>query len=297
VTVAIVVPVYNDPDGIRATIESVRDSTSEARLVVVDNASTDETGAVIDEYARASDRVERVVEADVQSAYAARNAGIRRAVGEGAVDAIALLDADVTVADDYFDRALAHLRDRDLDYLGCHVDLSIEGDRTLTARYNAHTGFPIQQYVERHRYAPTCSLVARREVFEDVGLFDPRLVSGGDMEFGNRVDAAGYDLGYCADAVATHPVRDTVRSLYAKNVRVGRGHCQLQRYYPERYGEPPVPPRHPPLDTDAPDLPLPDRLAFRALGTAMTAARASGYARELVSPTETGAEVDGPPSL
>jgi glycosyltransferase involved in cell wall biosynthesis len=295
VTVAVVVPVYNDPDGVRATIESVRDSTSDARLVVVDNASTDGTGAVIDEYARASDRVERVVETDVQSAYAARNAGIRQAVGD-AVDTIAFLDADVTVADDYFDDALAHLADADRDYVGCRVDLAIEGDRTLTARYNQHTGFPIQEYVSRHRYAPTCSLFVRREVFEDVGLFDPRLLSGGDMEFGNRVDRAGYELDYCDDAVATHPVRDTVRSLYDKNVRVGRGHCQLQRYYPERYGEPPIPPRHEPLDTDAPDRPLTDRLAFGALGTVMTAARASGYARELVFPSDTGAD-EGPPRI
>jgi glycosyltransferase involved in cell wall biosynthesis len=292
---AVIVPVYNDPEGIERTLRSLDEANASAALTVtvVDNGSVDNTRRVVEAFDLNNVDVRLLSETAIQSSYAARNTGIRHADA----DVLAFVDADVTVAEDYFDRALAHLRDRDLDYLGCHVDLSIEGDRTLTARYNAHTGFPIQQYVERHRYAPTCSLVARREVFEDVGLFDPRLISGGDMEFGNRVDAAGYELGYCADAVATHPVRDTFRSLYAKNVRVGRGHCQLQRYYPERYGEPPVPPRHEGLDTDTPDLPLTDRVAFGVLGTAMTAARASGYARELVSPSDTGADVDGPPSL
>ncbi|QGX96480.1 glycosyltransferase [Haloplanus rallus] len=294
VNVDVVVPTYNDPAGTKRTLDSLSVRSVRGRLVFVDNASTDNTPDVVRSYERDHDHVVLHTEHDVQSSYAARNTGIRHTDA----DVIAFLDADMTVSDDYFDRALAHLHEDDLDYMGCRVDLTIPDDeRTRTARYNAHTGFPVEQYLARHRYAPTCALFVRREVFEDVGLFDPRLVSGGDMEFGNRVDAAGYEMGYCADAVVNHPVRSSFRSLYDKNVRVGRGHCQLQRYYPGRYGEPPIPPRHAPLDTDAPDLPLDDRLAFGALSAAMTAARASGYARELASPSETGADVDGPPSL
>jgi len=294
---SVVVPVYNDPSGISTTIESLRRGRSPdafRQVFVVDNASTDHTAETIEAHLAGSDGFHSLVEDGVQSSYAARNTGIRHTDA----DVIAFLDADMRVAESYFEHALTHLHENDLDYVGCRVDLTIpDGERTLTARYNAHTGFPVQQYLARHHYAPTCALFVRREVFEDVGLFDPRLLSGGDMEFGNRVDDAGYEMGYCADAVASHPVRSSLRSLYGKNVRVGRGHCQLQRYYPDRYGEPPIPPRHPPLDTDDPDLPLDDRLAFGALSTAMTAARASGYARELASPSDTGADVDGPPSL
>lgn len=289
----VVVPVFNDPDGITQTITSI-DPIRCLAVRIVDNGSTDSTHETVRSLSANIEEVYPHVESTVQSSYAARNTGIRHTDA----DVLAFLDADMTVSNDYFDRALAHLHDNDLDYLGCRVDLTIPDDEpTLTARYNAHTGFPVQQYLERHRYAPTCALFVRREVFEGVGLFDPRLLSGGDMEFGNRVDAAGYEMGYCADAVVQHPVRSSFRSLYGKNVRVGRGHCQLQRYYPDRYGEPPIPPRHEPLDTDDPDLAPRDRLAFGALSTAMTAARASGYARELVSPSDTGADVDGPPSL
>lgn len=292
---ALVVPVYNDSAGVRATLDSLRDRTRTVvdQILVVDNGSTDRTRRVVRDHTAEHNEVTLVVESAVQSSYAARNAGVEHTD----TDVLAFLDADMRVADDYFDRALAHLHDNSLDYLGCRVDLTIDGERTLTARYNAQTGFPIQKYVDRHRYAPTCSLVVRREVFEDVGLFDPRLVSGGDMEFGNRVDAAGYDMGYCADAVAYHPVRTSFRSLYSKNVRVGRGHCQLQRYYPDRYGIPLIPPRHPSLGTDSPDLSFSDRLSFGALSTSMAAIRASGYVRELLSPSDTGAEVDGPPTL
>lgn len=289
---AVVVPVYNDPNGIESTLESI--STDAPSVAVVNNGSSDRTPEVARTYERDYDHVSLYTESAVQSSYAARNTGIRHTDA----DVLAFLDADMRVSKNYFDRAVATLHDCELDYLGCRVDLTIPDDQqTLTARYNAHTGFPVEQYLTRHRYAPTCTLVVRREVFEDVGLFDPRLVSGGDVEFGNRVDAAGYDMGYCADAVAYHPVRSSFRSLYAKNVRVGRGHGQLQHYYPERYGEPPIPPRHLPLDTGTPDLSPSDRLAFGGLSTAMTAARASGYARELLSPSDTGADVDDFPEL
>jgi len=296
-SVAVVVPVYNDPAGVERTLRSLDEAHADSSIcpsvTVVDNGSTDDTTRVVDAFEPTSIDVRLRTETAIQSSYAARNTGILASDA----DVFAFVDADVAVADGYVDRALAHMSRHHLDYAGCHVDLTIEGEPTLAARYNAHTGFPIEQYVERHRYAPTCSLLVRREVFEDVGLFDPRLVSGGDLEFGNRVDAAGYDLGYIPDAVATHPVRDSLRSLYGKNVRVGRGHGQLQRYYPERYGEPPMPPRHASLDVDTPDLSLGDRVAFEALSAAMTAARASGYARELLAPSDTGAEVDEPPRL
>jgi GT2 family glycosyltransferase len=283
--------------GVAATLDSLLKSAQRygsPEILVVDNNSTDRTPRVIKHYGSKNNTIRSFTEIAIQSSYAARNTGIRHTDA----DVLAFLDADMTVSDDYFDRALTCFHENDLDYMGCRVDLTLPDDeRTLTARYNAHTGFPVEQYLARHRYAPTCALFVRREVFADVGLFDPRLISGGDMEFGNRVDAAGYEMGYCADAVVHHPVRSSLRSLYGKNVRVGRGHCQLQRYYPERYGEPPIPPRHEPLDTESTDLPLDDRFAFGALSATMTAARASGYARELASPSDTGADVDGPPSL
>ena len=50
--ISIVVPVYNDPDGIRATLESLlaQSTGREYRVVVVDNDSTDRTPEVVRSY-------------------------------------------------------------------------------------------------------------------------------------------------------------------------------------------------------------------------------------------------------
>lgn len=236
--VSVVVPVYNDPAGVGETLDALVAQTyprDRHEVLAVDNGSTDDTRAVIREFAADHDHVHLVVEDEVQGAYAARNAGIERATGE----VLAFLDADVTVPDGWLADAVAAMEDRGADYLGCEVALSApEGPDSAATRYDRRTGFPIQRYVEEFGFAPTCGLLVRRSVVADVGPFDPRLVSGGDVEFGNRVRDAGRDLHYAPDVPVTHPTRTTVRALAAKAARVGRGRYQLRAYYPGRYGHP-----------------------------------------------------------
>lgn len=121
-------------------------------------------------------------------------------------DVLAFLDADETVDEDWLETALGAMQEQDVDYLGCNVELTCPED-TLVGRYNARTGFPVEEYLEDQNYAPTCALLVRRKVFEDVGPFDARLISGGDREFGDRVHDAGYEQGYAENATVYHPAR------------------------------------------------------------------------------------------
>ncbi|CCQ37651.1 glycosyltransferase AglI [Natronomonas moolapensis 8.8.11] len=273
--VSTVVPVYNDPDGIRATLNSLVAQSTESphEIVVVDNDSTDHTPEIVRSYENDHDHLTLVHETEIQSSYAARNTGIRNTDSE----IIAFVDADMTVPEDWLDSALAAFESTNADYMGCHVELTLPDDPSLAARYDRHTGFPVEQYLESQQFAPTCCLFVRRDVFADVGLFDHRLVSGGDKEFGNRVSEAGYDRHFAGDVTMYHPTRNGLRELVSKDRRVGRGLCQLQRYHPDRYGTPGVPPRPSGIKRPDRDLPLRDRLAFGALSTLLTGVRGLGY--------------------
>ena len=275
--VTVVVPVYNDPTGIAATLSSL-DTQPVEQIIVVDNDSTDQTPDVVQSHD--DDQITLLEEHAIQGSYAARNTGIRAADTE----ILAFLDADMTVTEGWLKRAVQTFQHTDADYMGCNVELTLPED-TLVGRYNARTGFPVEQYLEKEHYAPTCALLVKREVFEDVGRFDARLISGGDREFGERVHEAGYDQGYAADATVYHPARTSFESLAKKNFRVGRGFCQKQRYYPERYGKPGIPPKPsgPSGDEDSeePDSAF-TRLAFAFLSIAMLACRGLGYYYEFV---------------
>jgi len=285
----IIVPVYNDPDGIEATLRSLTALDFEGcRVVVVDNGSTDETRRVVESRMRDQDDVELVVEDEVQGSYAARIRGIEHSTG----DVLAFLDADETVDPDWLDTAVEAMEAQGADYLGCNVELTLSED-TLVGRYNARTGFPVKRYLQEQNYAPTCALLVDREVFEELGLFDARLVSGGDREFGERVHEAGFEQGYAENATVYHPARTSLVSLTKKNFRVGRGFCQKQRYYPERYGKPGIPPT--PSGPSGGDDDLESifiRLAFAVLSVVMLACRGVGYYYEFF----TGEERDDIPA-
>ncbi len=280
--VSIVVPVYNDPQGIRITLDSLLEQRTDRKYLVrvVDNGSTDRTPDVVRSYD--DDRVRLHHEREVQSSYAARNTGIRNADG----DVLAFVDADMRVPEDWLSSALDEFEAVGAEYMGCRVDLTLPPEPTLAARYDRHTGFPVDRYLQRQRFAPTCCLFVRRSLVDEVGCFDHRLTSGGDKEFGNRVHDAGYDLHYASEATMYHPTRDTLRSLIAKDLRVGRGLCQLQRCYPDRYGVPGVPPRPTGIKRPDRDLALTDRFAFSALSTLLTGIRGLGYYREFLLGTE-----------
>lgn len=233
--ISIIVPVYNDPDGVRTTLESLLEldyPTDRYEILVVDNDSTDETPETIQSYVDEYPHVRHLLEQEVQSSYAARNTAIEAARGE----VFAFIDADMHVDADWLDRVAAELDDSGADYMGCDVELYFPGDRTLADKFDLLRGFDIDRYVNDLQFAPTCCLVVRREVMETVGTFDERLVSSGDLEFGNRVAAAGFDIHYASDITMYHPTRSSLRSNIKKAARIGRGRYQLSKYYPERYG-------------------------------------------------------------
>lgn len=234
--VSVIVPVYNDPDGVRTTLESLLDQSVPRRsyeVVVVDNGSTDETRSVVRSFVARFDHVRLVVEADVQGSYAARNRGIRSARGS----ILAFVDADMCVDPDWLRRAVTAMEASGAEYLACAVQLYVPGEtESLAGKYNRLTDLQVGRFIRRMRFAPTCSLLVRRSLLEALGPFDPRFRSSGDLEFGHRVDRSGRPLYYAPDVVMYHPARTTVRSLLRKSYRIGRGKVELHRYYPDRYG-------------------------------------------------------------
>ncbi|WP_246066450.1 glycosyltransferase [Halorubrum cibi] len=304
--VSVVVPVYNDPTGIEATLESLRRQSSPAdryEVIVVDNGSTDGTREVVREYLEAFDGLRLLVEDEVQGSYAARNEGISAATGT----VIAFVDADMIVDPGWIDDVARRMARTDAEYLACDVRLFTPGDEGAVARYNRLNDLHVERFLDELSFAPTCCLVVRRTLLEELGAFDSRLRSGGDLEFGNRVAASGRRLLYAPDVVMYHPTRTEIGALLRKARRVGRGKTQLRRYYPDRYGSPLrsalnpaafLPPRPSFARRSIRDwesLSLRRKCVFLALSYLTSLAKAYGQLLELAEPTETGADA-GPRS-
>jgi len=119
------------------------------------------------------------------------------------------------VETDYVESITDKMTADDRDYMGCNVEL-VTDDGTI-GRYRSTTGFDVEKYVREKRFAPTCCVVTRKRVFDAIGLFDSRLRSNGDLEFGRRVHEAGFDLVFEPDITLYHPAWSTVGELIAQS--------------------------------------------------------------------------------
>lgn len=231
--VSVIIPVYNDPSGIETTLKSVcyddESTYVEREVIVVDNDSTDETKSVVQEYVERFDYVSLVHEIDIQSSYAARNTGFEHSSG----DVLLFLDADIWTPKMWLEDMISALESNSCDYLGCNVEVVADDQPNVWERYEQSFSFPVKTYLKDKQFAPTCALAVRRGVFEKVGLFDERLESGGDKEFGRRVSRAGFKQGYAGDVTVFHPARESWQALRSKAFRIGRGRAQKRRYHPE----------------------------------------------------------------
>lgn len=215
-TVSVIVPVYNGAatigDCIRALLR-LEYPTSGLELIVVDNGSTDETRAVLEEF---RDRI-RILDQPKRGAAAARNTGIRNATGA----CIALTDADCVVEADWLRHLLPPLADPAVGIVGGEI-LSVRPCNRIALfgeKYQDNRR-AIEEFVPP--YAITMNWASRRAVLEDAGLFDEALLRGQDVDLAYRVGAGGHRLVYCREARVFHRSESTFRGLFAKGFLHGQ---------------------------------------------------------------------------
>lgn len=226
-TLSVIIPVYNDPNGIDQTLRSViQQEYSAYEIIPVDNNSSDKTPSVINEWAeRHPDRIRPTEERDLQSSYAARNAGIEHASGE----ILVFIDADMTVPENWLQQIAAKFDNSKTDYLGYEVTIYVpEKKGGIWGWYDKMMGLPSRYHYEQKQFVPTSCLAVRKEVFDQLGLFNEQMISGGDKEFGQRVHNAPYlNTKFTDEIVVYHPARTTFEEQRKKALRVGRGMAQL----------------------------------------------------------------------
>ncbi len=234
IELSVIIPVYNDQNGIKITLNSLINQTfpnSKYEIIVVDNNSKDETKEVIKSFSKKhKDLIKVYNEDNIQSSYAARNKGVSNAVG----NFFCFIDSDMVVESDYLENIFNHFCEEDVDYIGCKVNI-FSNKMTLSAKYDLINGFPVKSYIVKLHFAPTCCLSIRKNVYNKVGGFDNRLESGGDMVFGQLAFALGFSQKYIDDIVINHPARWKYLSLISKTRRISRGIVQLNAYYPLKY--------------------------------------------------------------
>ncbi|SDJ80509.1 glycosyltransferase [Natronorubrum texcoconense] len=233
--ISVIIPVYDNPDGIRKTVTSVAAATYETvGIHTVVTPADGETEAELGVLSESIDEVTVHTETDYETPGSARNVAIEEATG----DVILFTDADMTIEKNGLLKIAGLFAARDADYVGFPVDIVREGAaETVAGWYDSHIRFPVEAFMTRYGFCPTCSLAVRNGVFETGLRFNPTLDAGEDVVFGVEVSALGFETGFCPNVTLTHPARESLLEVVTKGCKSGTGLYQLDAQYGSIVGE------------------------------------------------------------
>jgi len=218
--VSVIVPVYNNNDGLRTCLAALEDQTYPAdryEVIAVDNGSDPPAASAAAPFPHA-----RVVTESRPGSYPARNRGLGVALG----DVIAFTDSDCVPANTWIARGVAALLGTPhCGLVGGHIEVvyATASRPTAIERFSAMTARQQQLFLRIDHFAETANLFTFKSVLEQVGRFDPELKARGDVVFGKRVFAAGYRQVYAEDARVRHPAIRTLRQLRRRTARLVGG--------------------------------------------------------------------------
>lgn len=216
----IVIPVYKDAQGLQDTLRSLEHQSISCdyfEIIVCNDGALQEISEVCKKYS-----VTEVKISPNHGSYYARNRGIEKAK----CTYIGFVDADIKVNKDWVKTGIEQLKK--YDYVTGPVDIDESKAHTWTERFEVATALNMKYYFEDYHFAPTANLWVKKQLFEEQGMFDERLRSGGDSDFGNRIYKAEiYKMHYCDELSVLHPPRK-YHSLVAKTKRVAIGMMDLK---------------------------------------------------------------------
>ena len=203
--IAIVMPVFNAATALRAALDSaMRQTVGDFEAVVVDDGSTDDTPALLEEAARHDGRI-RVIRQDHQGIVAALNRGIEASTGE----LIARMDADDLCDPRRLELQSSHLSAHpETGLVSCRVDFG--GDRAAAAGYARYVDWTNSLLVHeqialnRFRESPLAhpSVMFRRELVARYGGYRDGDFPE-DYELWLRWLDAGVRMGKCPETLLT----------------------------------------------------------------------------------------------
>jgi len=221
----VVVPVRGDEPNIGTCLRSVLEGTlpeHQLEVIVADGGGSKSTMQIVARLAREHPCV-RVVQNPGRTAPTGFNAGIRASRGQ----AICILSAHSYLDADYLEKCLAALEQQGVDVAGGPMVTlsSVKGLQAsiVTAITSSRFGMGSSFRTVR-KDGPVDTVVFgvyRRAVFEEVGLFDERLVRNQDNELNSRLRSKGGRVWMVAGTSSYYYSRHSIPRLIRQNFRNG----------------------------------------------------------------------------
>ncbi|MEH1832151.1 MAG: glycosyltransferase [Nostoc sp.] len=230
--VSVVVPIYNGEADLPELINCLLSQTypkDRIEYLLVDNNSSDRTLTILKTSAENCPiTIHPLSENQIQSSYAARNTGIRAAVGE----IIVFTDADCRPQPQWLDALIQPFVNSKVVIVAGEI-LALPGITLLEQHADRQETLSQKHTLAHSRpYGQTANLAVRRIALEKAGLFRPYLTTGGDADICWRI--LGENIGrleFAPNAIVQHRHRATLQELQSQWQRYGRSNKYLHELH------------------------------------------------------------------
>ena len=213
-SVAVIVPTYNRAGSLKRLLKSFDaleiPNSIPVEVLIVDNNSTDGTTTLLaEEETKARNFSLRVLHEPQRGKASALNSGLKLAGGE----LLVIVDDDVVVHPQWLAKHLECHELMSFDAVQGRVLPGVDPEgRPADTRRLREYNIPIIDYGDEFcgvRGMTGTNMSFKRQVFEKIGFFDPRLGPGAagfseDTEYSRRIREGGFKIGYSPHAIVYH---------------------------------------------------------------------------------------------
>lgn len=231
--VSVIIPVRNRPEDLRRcldSIESVRYPKENLEIIVVDDASEDDTPKVAKQF-----EATLLQNTRQKGASFCRNRGARLATG----GILCFLDSDCMVRSNWLRHLVVGFIDEQVSAIGGLVDSA--SDRAPLDRYEkVSSSLHMGSYAKDSRegdpffYLPSCNLAIRREVFLKNSGFAESMDVGEDVDLCWRIIDTGGVIEYNPSAKVLHRHRNRILPFCRRRFEYGTSEPLLQNTHRNR---------------------------------------------------------------
>jgi len=210
---SIIVTTKSNEDNLYRLLRSVKDSTEKFHEFIIVDAGTPNAKSICSLFPFTT---------YIEGKGTNRSEGKNKGISESTGDIVAFLDDDTEIPDDsWFDEVM--------------YSITFSG---IVAGYSpnpGNDGLPrVSINIEGQDITlPTCNIAYQKDVFDSVGLFDEKLITGEDIDLNYRSIEAGYAIFYNPRMKLYHYHRTTFKGFAKQAFWNGYGRKQLNDKYPD----------------------------------------------------------------
>ena len=201
--IAVVIVTYNGSFWINKNISSVLSAGYPVHIIVVDNASTDTSVALLETFPEIE-----IIKSHTNLGFGkANNIGIKKAL-EGGADYIFLLNQDTWIFEDTITNLVVKMEQNPIFGIMSPLHFSADGvhlDANFNTYYHRKADRLAAQDIVEVPFVNAAAWLVSSSCFKKVGLFEPLFNHyGEDRNFADRVRFHNFKIGIAEDAVICH---------------------------------------------------------------------------------------------